>query len=176
MDLVISQHTGFLVISSKSPHEKASNFSIIDLRVHLLIFVCDLIDRCLVIIHHIFHELNGFFVFSLCPVKIISTEHIYKLCNLIVCIGFFPGSAVSISSVTRSCFHIFHEVFFCIDLCNSDFIHDFLIYPESQVSGISRNTDNVTVFICDHILQITLCKLTTDIFCHNCVVQTFQPA
>ena len=121
-------------------------------------------------------ELNCFLIFLFCPVKVITAKHIYKLCKFIKYIGFFPGTAISVTSVFRNCFHILHEVFFCVNRFDSYFIHNFLIYPESKISGISWNTYDVSVFICNHISNITLSKLINDIICHNCIIETFQPS
>ena len=121
-------------------------------------------------------ELNCFFIFFFCPVEVVTAKHIYKLCNFIKCICLFPGTAVSETSIFWNCFHVFHEIFFCINGFDSHLIHNFLIYPKCKISCISRNSYNISILICDHILNITLRKLINDIICHNRVIQTFQPS
>ena len=176
MDLVSSQHICLCIICSKAPHEPASVFSVIDLRIHLLIFISDLLDGCFFISNQIVEELNCFLVFLFGPVKIIAAEHVYKLCKLVKCISFLPGTAVAESSVLGNSLHILHEILFCINGFDSDLIHDLLIYPECKISCIAWNTDNVSVLICDHILYISLGKLISDIICHYCIIQSFQPS
>ena len=176
MDLVFSQHVCGLILRPKAPVEPASIFSVNGLRIHLLVFVCDLINRSLSVLNHIIEELDRFFVLLQSPVKIIPAEHIHKLGDLIKHIGLFPGTAVSVSSIPGNCLHVFHKVFFCVNRGDARLIHDFLIYPECQIAGIARDADDISFIICYHVFHISLGKIVNDIICHDCIVQPFQPS
>ena len=90
MNLVFAQHIRFCIISSQSPHEQAAVLTVIGLGIHLLILVCNLINGGISFCHQIMHKLNSFLVGRIGPVKIISAEHIYKLCQFVRYIGFLP--------------------------------------------------------------------------------------
>ena len=176
MYLIRSQHACLVVVRSQAPHEQAAVFPVIEFRIHLLIFVSDLIDGRITFFHHLMNEFHRFPVGRIRPVEIVAAEHIDKLRYFIEYISLLPGTAVAVSTVSGSRLQILHEIFLRIHGSDPCLIQNLLVHPEGQITRITGYPDDLSVFVGDHIRHIPLREFTPDILCHHRIIEPFQPS